>query len=123
MTGAQFAGCLKRLYFVDRANLERALGFKITDIAWQQFRDAPVAFMIHAEPITQEAIWVEIGGDTLRRKTDVPSSASNTELDSVDDLPPFDDELSPREVMSRLTKAMEKKIDDSFARPQRRNLK
>jgi hypothetical protein len=56
----------------------------------------------------------------LRRKSAAPAPAPKpespreTEID-VDGLPKFDDELSPREAMARLTSAIEKKIDASFA--------
>jgi hypothetical protein len=52
----------------------------------------------------------------LRRKTDSILSPRRELDEDIGVLPKFDDELSPREVMARLTSAIEKKIDDSFAR-------
>jgi hypothetical protein len=53
----------------------------------------------------------------LRRKdtTSPVERRREPEID-VDDLPKFDDELSPREAMARLTNAIERKIDASFGR-------
>jgi hypothetical protein len=53
----------------------------------------------------------------LRRKNQVPPAEPRRRVEiNVDDLPRFDDELSPRELLGRLTDAVEQKIDASFAR-------
>ena len=53
----------------------------------------------------------------LRRKSDTVTRKQRREVEiDVDELPRFDDELSAKEVMARLTNAIEKKIDASFKR-------
>jgi hypothetical protein len=56
----------------------------------------------------------------FRRKSDPAATDFRGSAEGdIDDLPKFDDELSPREVMARLTRKIEQKIDASFGRKTR----